>query len=217
MAEQEKKEMIMEQGKEKVQQADQKDVLVFNRPYVFEGTEYKEVDLSGIRNLTIMDAIQAQKDLINQRELAAAILMETTTAFARIIAAKATGLPIEFFKLMPRGRNNELVKTVQSYFNVEQKTENHVLKFENPYTFEGELYTEVNLCAIADLNSMNESAAENRMAVMGFAITETKTNYYYSCVLASMATNKPEAFFTGLPLCETLKLKNAVNDPDFFE
>ena len=217
MTEQEKKKMAMEQETEKAQQTDRKDVLVFNRPYVFEGVEYKELDLSGIRKLTIMDAIQAQKDLINQRELAAAVLTETTTAFARIIAEKATGLPIEFFKLMPRGRCNELVKTVQSYFNVAQKTENHVLKLERPYTFEGEQYTEINLCAVADLNSMNESTAENRMAVMGFAVTETKTNYYYSCVLASMATNKTEAFFTGLPLCETLKLKNAVNDPDFFE
>lgn len=217
MAELEKKEVAMEAGKENEQQTDRKDVLVFNKPYVFEGTEHKEIDLSGIRKLTIMDAIQTQKDLINQRELAAAVLTETTTAFARIIAVKATGLPIEFFKLMPRGRCNELTKAVQGYFNVEQKTEDHVLKFENPYIFDGETCTEVDLRAVADLNSMNESTAENRMAVMGFAITETKTNYYYSCVLASMATNKPETFFTGLPLCETLKLKNAVNDPAFFE
>ena len=31
-----------------------------------------------------------------------------------------------------------------------------------------------------------------------------------------VATGIPEDFFTGLPLCELLKLKNAVNDPDFF-
>jgi len=215
MAEQEKKEMTMEQ--EKVQQADRKDVLVFNRPYVFEGTEYKEVDLSGIRNLTIMDAIQTQKTLFGQQELATAMLTEMTTAFARDIAMKATGLPIEFFKLMPRGRNAEIVAAVRNYMNVEQKTENHVMEFEKPYTFDGETYTEINLCEVADLNSMNESTAENRMARMGFAVTNTRTNYYYSCVLASMATNKPEAFFTGLPICEVLKLRNAVNDPDFFE
>ena len=203
--------------KETEQQEKREDALVFGRPYEFEKTEYKEIDLSGIRKLTIMDAIQAQKDLISQRELAAAVLTETTTAFARIIAEKATGLPIEFFMLMNRGRCNELVKTVQSYFNVKQQTKNHMLKFENPYTFEGVIYTEIDLSGVANLNSMNESEAENRMAVMGFAITETKTNYYYACVLASMATGKPEEFFTGLPLCETLKLKNAVNDPAFFE
>lgn len=217
MAEQEKKDLDMEQEKEKEQQESRKDVLVFNRPYMFEGTEYKEIDLSGIKKLTIMDAIQAQKMLFGQQEFATAVLTETTTAFARSIAAKATGLPIEFFKLMPRGRNAEVVNAVQNYMNVEQKTENHVMEFENPYIFKEETYTEVDLCAVADLNSMNESTAENRMARMGFAVTNTRTNYYYSCVLASMATNKPESFFTGLPLCEMLKLRNAVNDPDFFE
>ncbi len=32
-----------------------------------------------------------------------------------------------------------------------------------------------------------------------------------------MATGLPEEFFTGLPLREVLKLKNAVNDSGFFE
>jgi hypothetical protein len=48
-------------------------------------------------------------------------------------------------------------------------------------------------------------------------ITETSFNYLYVCVLASMATGLPEGFFTGLPIDELLKLKNAVNDGDFFE
>ena len=48
-------------------------------------------------------------------------------------------------------------------------------------------------------------------------VTENGTNYLYACVIASMATGIPEDFFTGLPMCELLKLKNAVNDADFFE
>ena len=48
-------------------------------------------------------------------------------------------------------------------------------------------------------------------------ITETTYNYLHSCILASMATRLPEAFFTGLPMYEVLKIKNAVNDEDFFE
>ena len=69
---------------------------------------------------------------------------------------------------------------------------------------------------MADLNTLNESEAENRMAREGFVETETSTNYLYSCVIASMATGIPEEFFTTLPLYELLKLKNAVNDADFF-
>ena len=48
-------------------------------------------------------------------------------------------------------------------------------------------------------------------------VTETSFNYLFACILASMATGLPEEFFTGLPLREVLKLKNAVNDADFFE
>ncbi len=68
---------------------------------------------------------------------------------------------------------------------------------------------------MADLNTLNESEAENRMAREGFVVTETSFNYLFACILASMATGLPEEFFTGLPLREVLKLKNAVNDADF--
>mgnify|MGYP000789805387 FL=1 len=77
-------------------------LLKLNRPYVFEGKEYAEIDLAGLDKLTVQDAINAQRQLFNEREPAAMLLCETTTAFVRILAAKATGLPIEFFKLAPR-------------------------------------------------------------------------------------------------------------------
>ena len=35
-------------------------------------------------------------------------------------------------------------------------------------------------------------------------------------IIASMGTGYPEDFFTGLPLCEAAKLRDAV-DADFFE
>ena len=44
-----------------------------------------------------------------------------------------------------------------------------------------------------------------------------KLNHPYACILAGMATGLPEEFFTGLPLYEVLKIKNAVNDAGFFE
>ena len=37
-----------------------------------------------------------------------------------------------------------------------------------------------------------------------------------SRIIASMGTGYPEDFFTGLPLCEAAKLRDAV-DADFFE
>lgn len=101
--------------------------------------------------------------------------------------------------------------------NVDSNTENHIMRLEKPYYFEGKQYTEIDLNGVADLNSLNESAAENRLTRAGFMVTDTSYNYLYACILAGMATGLPEEFFTGLPLYEVLKIKNAVNDAGFFE
>ena len=60
------------------------------------------------------------------------------------------------------------------------------------------------------------SMAENRMAAGGFAPVNTHRNYLYCCIIASMGTGYPVDFFAGLPLCEAVKLRDAVNS-DFFE
>lgn len=197
-------------------QDERENIVKLNKPYLFEGKEYPEIDLSGLEKLTVQDAIDAQRQLFGEQEVAAAVLCETTTAFARVIAAKATELPIEFFKLMPRGVARRVAGAVRGYLNVDSTTENHVMHLVKPSTYKGKTYQDIDLNGIADLNSLNESEAENRMAREGFVVTENATNYLYACVIASMATGIPEEFFTGLPLYELLKLKNAVNDADFF-
>ena len=202
--------------KESAQENMEKIIVKLDRPYVFEETEYQEIDLTGLRRMTIQDAIDAQRQLFGEQEVAAAVLCETTTAFARTIATKATGLPVEFFKLMPRGVMKRVSAAVRGFLNVDGKTEHHVMQLEKPQDYKGKVYQEIDLNGIADLNSLNESEAENRMAREGFVVTENSTNYLYACVIASMATGIPEDFFTGLPMCELLKLKNAVNDGDFF-
>lgn len=212
------KNIQAETNEEAVQAAQGESQMIdLGKPYKFEGKEYTEIDLSGLDKLTVKDAIDIQRQLFNEREVAAAMLTETTTAFARAVAAKATELPIEFFKLMPRGASRRVLGSVRGYMNVDAATENHVMRLVKPVHFKGNTYTEIDLNGIADLNSMNESEAENRMARAGFVVTETSYNFLYPCILASMATGLPEEFFTGLPLYETLKLKNAVNDSSFFE
>lgn len=199
------------------QETEEKKISVeLNPPYIFEGKTYTEIDLSGLEKLTVQDAVDAQRQLGTQ-EAAATMLCETTTAFARTIAAKATGLPVEFFKLMPRSAFRRVKAAVQAHMNVAYATENNVMRLAKPYFFKGKQYDEVDLNGLVNLNSMNESEAENRLARAGFLITETSFNYLYACCLASMATGLPEEFFTGLPLYETLKLKNAVNNAGFFE
>ena len=36
------------------------DIIKLAKPYVFEGTEYGEIDLNGLDKLTVQDAIDAQ-------------------------------------------------------------------------------------------------------------------------------------------------------------
>ena len=184
-------------------------IVELARPYGFEGKEYGEIDLTGLEKLTVQDAIDVQRQLFGEGEAAASVLCETTTAFARAMAVKATGMPIEFFKLMPRGAFKRVAGAVR-------RTENHVMHLEKPRHYKGKEYRDIDLNGVADLNTLNESEAENRMAREGFVVTENSTNYLYSCVIAAMATGIPEEFFTTLPLYELLKLKNAVNDADFF-
>ena len=58
--------------------------------------------------------------------------------------------------------------------------------------------------------------AENRLAGYGFTPVNTGHNYAYVCIIASMGTGYPVDFFAGLPLCEAVKLRDAINS-DFFE
>ena len=216
--EQEKKtvDTIETEQEEKTQR---EGVIELNTPYLFEGKEYTEIDLHAMKELTIKDAIDAQRELFNEQEVAASVLCETTTAFARKLATKASGLPIEFFKLAPRRVSRIITVSTHALMSIpdEAKIENHVMKFNQPYQFKGKTYTEIDLNGIADLNSLHESEAENRIVRAGFMVTENNTNILYACVLASMATGKPEEFFTGLPIAETIKIRSAVNDAGFFE
>ena len=67
------------------------------RPYKFDDKEYTEIDLSGLDDLTIKDAVLIIKKLYNEGEMAVMITPETATAYTDALAAAATKLPIEFF------------------------------------------------------------------------------------------------------------------------
>ena len=92
MAEEKKIENKVEEAvKDTAESKEKEGVVKFAKPYSFEGKEYTEIDLSGLSKLTVNDAIKAQSQLIDEQETAAALVTERTTAFARHMAAKATG------------------------------------------------------------------------------------------------------------------------------
>ena len=97
------------------QTEERRHVVAFKRPYVFEQKEYTEVDLSGLDALTVKDAIEVQKQLFGQQEVAASLLTETTTAFAQALAVRASGKPVEFFKLMKKPFYRPVFRYVREY------------------------------------------------------------------------------------------------------
>lgn len=75
-------------------------VIVFKKPFKFEGKEYIEVDLSGLDDLTASDMIAANKYM--QRTSAGIDVMpEVSLEYACVLASKAAKLPIEFFTSLP--------------------------------------------------------------------------------------------------------------------
>lgn len=209
-------EEVKTTGTEQEENTERAHVVALNKPYLFEGKEYTEINLGGLEGMTIQDAIDAQTELFGQQEVASSLLCETTSAFSMAIAAKATGLPIEFFKLMPIGAGRRVKRAVQTYIG-KTAQEGTVLRLKKPYSYKGTVYQEFDLSPVANMSMMQESAAENIMAREGIIITENTFNYLYACVIAAMALDQPKELFTGLPLAELLNLKEAVNNSDFFE
>ena len=176
-----------------------------------------------VDDLTIKDAVLIIKKLYNEGEMAVMITPETATAYTDALAAAATKLPIEFFQLLPIGASKKVRQTVQASLRSaaaeedgDEDEHSHIMKFGKPYTYKGEKYTEVDLSGVANLTGMNVRQAENRMEEEDIRAAEKTLNYYYCCLIASMATGKDVAFFLGLPLAEAVQLRAGVNHKDFF-
>ena len=130
---------------------------------------------------------------------------------------------IEFFQLLPIGASKKVRQTVQASLRSaaaeedgDEDEHSHIMKFGKPSTYKGEKYTEVDLSGVANLTGMNVRQAENRMEEEDIRAAEKTLNYYYCCLIASMATGKDVAFFLGLPLAEAVQLRAGVNHKDFF-
>lgn len=109
------------------------------RPYKFDDKEYTEIDLSGLDDLTIKDAVLIIKKLYNEGEMAVMITPETATAYTDALAAAATKLPIEFFQLLPIGASKKVRQTVQASLRSaaaeedgDEDEHSHIMKFGKP-------------------------------------------------------------------------------------
>lgn len=81
------------------QQEENQLLVVFKKPFEFEGAVYKDVDLSGLEDISARDMIAANK--IMERGGTTNVIPELSLEYACIISSKATGMPVEFFQALP--------------------------------------------------------------------------------------------------------------------
>ncbi len=87
-------------GEDSEVESDDMDMYVkFSKPYVFEDDTYDGINMSCLENLTTDDLTEIEKKFYKQG--IASFNPENTAVYAKIVAWKATGLPIEFFNQLP--------------------------------------------------------------------------------------------------------------------
>ena len=189
--------------------------IALKKPYTFEGKEYTEIDLSGMEKLKVKDMIEVQKAV--GAEPSAAILSGASTAFVMELAARATGLPKEFFKLLPARAAMEVRTAIMKGMAGEKQEEEKKIVLEKEAVYEGKKNSEITFPGAGDICAMDMTNAENKIAEEGFAAPVPTMNYLYCCLMAARASGLPVEFFESLPICEAGKIRNMVQRDSFFE
>ena len=91
--------------------------LTFKKPVKWEDHEYKEIDLSGLDNLTGRQLSEIYKEF-GKLGVVAAVPTQNPD-FAAIAASKATGMPVEFFRDLPGKELFKLTNIIFAYFFTE--------------------------------------------------------------------------------------------------
>lgn len=96
-------------------------VLKLSKPFTFEEKEYTEVNLRKLNDWTCGDVDKVMKEF--KRITGGgdspmdAILPEANSEYVEFVAARATGLPVEFFKKLPARESGKLRAAVISFFH----------------------------------------------------------------------------------------------------
>lgn len=93
-------------------------VIKFKKPYQFEGKEISEIDLTGLENITGNDMVQVNKTLSRQGQVP--MLQEMQLEYAQEMAARVTGMPVEFFKGLSAKHSMKLKNTVSNFMYGEE-------------------------------------------------------------------------------------------------
>lgn len=89
-------------------------IVVFKKPYNFEGEEYTEIDLRGLENVTTADLLSCEPvGTVNP-------LPEYTLNYQIALAAVVSKQPIEFFKNLPAKEGLKIKNAVMVFLSASE-------------------------------------------------------------------------------------------------
>lgn len=92
-------------------------VIELKKPYVFEGEEFKVIDLSAIEDLDGLAFIDVKRQY--QKAGGFSTVISTDPEYCHMLAARATKQPIEFFTSMPANLYNKVTMRVMSFLTAD--------------------------------------------------------------------------------------------------
>ncbi|WP_024346588.1 phage tail assembly protein [Lacrimispora indolis] len=91
-----------------------------------------------------------------------------------------------------------------------EETDELVIKFRKPFSFEGEVHNELDLHGLEDLRGRDLTAIEKSFNKTGVSTVMPETTTTFAKIVATRVTGLPAEYFEDLPAGEVEKIKNAV-------
>ena len=85
---------------------------IFNKPFTFEGQEYKELDLN-LEGLTGDDLISVERELTATGTVV--VTIQTSQAACLLFASRAAKVPSELIRALPLNEASKLAMSVQGF------------------------------------------------------------------------------------------------------
>lgn len=89
-------------------------IVVFKKPFTYEGETYKQVDLTGVENMTGAQLCAAQR--MYAKTGSVAMSPELDPNYSCIVAHMVTKLPVEFFKALPAKELGKIKRAISGFF-----------------------------------------------------------------------------------------------------
>ncbi|WP_437831771.1 phage tail assembly protein [Niallia taxi] len=96
-------------------ESNEKGIVKFNKPFLFDGETFTQIDVSGVENLTGQDLDDAENMLLRVNK--PSMVPEMSMTYLFFLASKATGKPQEFFFQLPAKDSLKVKRTVTSFLN----------------------------------------------------------------------------------------------------